>query len=73
MPKYNPKKNSNVIIVINNDINKAISKLRHISAPIIKEFKEKQFYEKPSEKRRRLKKEGIANFRKKQRLKANSY
>jgi len=33
---------------------------------IIKDFRAKSVYEKPSEKKRRKKKEGIANFKKKQ-------
>ena len=33
---------------------------------LLKEFKTKQYFEKPSEKKRRKKKEGIANFKKKQ-------
>ena len=33
---------------------------------IIKLYKDKQYYEKPSAKKRRKKKEGIANFKKKQ-------
>tara|TARA_B100000900_G_scaffold328179_1_gene288414 strand:- start:247 stop:456 length:210 start_codon:yes stop_codon:yes gene_type:complete len=33
---------------------------------LLKELKMKQYYEKPSEKKRRKKKEGIANFKKKQ-------
>ena len=56
------------IIVKDNDINKAISMLRHISAPIIKKYKEKQAYEKPSERKRREKKESIRKFKKKLRM-----
>ena len=33
---------------------------------LLKELKTKQYFEKPSEKKRRKKKEGIANFKKKQ-------
>ena len=33
---------------------------------LLKTLKAKQYYEKPSEKKRRKKKEGIANFKKKQ-------
>ena len=68
MPRFNPNKPGNSVIVVNNDVNKAISKLRHISAPLIKELKDKRFYEKPCDKRRRKKKESIANMRKFQRL-----
>jgi len=33
---------------------------------IVKELRERQYYEKPSEKKRRKKKEGIANYKKNQ-------
>ena len=33
---------------------------------LLKDLRAKQYYEKPSEKKRRKKKEGIANFKKKQ-------
>jgi len=33
---------------------------------LLKELKAKQYFEKPSEKKRRKKKEGVANFKKKQ-------
>lgn len=67
--KSNKKKiNGTTIIVKDNDINRAISMLRHISAPIIKEYKEKQAYEKPSERKRREKKESIRKFKRKLRL-----
>ena len=45
------------ITVYNNDINRAISALKHMIAPMMKELREKQFYEKPSDKRRRKAKE----------------
>ena len=71
--RFNPNKKGNTIIVINNDINRAISKLRHISAPLIKELKDKRYFEKPCAKRRRKKKESIANMRKAQRLLKDLY
>lgn len=71
--RFNPNKKGNTIIVINNDINRAISKLRHISAPLIKELKDKRYFEKPCAKRRRKKKEGIANMRKRQRMLKEMY
>lgn len=48
---------SRTIIVDNNDVNRAISVLKHITAPLMKELKEKRYYEKPSDKRRRKSKE----------------
>lgn len=56
------------IIVDNNNINKAISQLKHLAAPKIKELKDKRYFEKPSEKKRRKGKERIRNLRKAQRL-----
>ena len=56
------------IIVEDNNINKAISALKHIAAPIIKELKDKRFYEKPSEKKRRKNKEAARKLQKKLRL-----
>ena len=43
MPRFNQNKPGNSVVVVNNDVNKAISKLRHISAPLIKELKDKRF------------------------------
>lgn len=48
---------SRTIIVYNNDINRAISALKHITAPLMKEIREKRYYEKPSDKKRRKAKE----------------
>lgn len=50
------------------DINKALRKLKKKieAAGIIKEIRERQFYQKPSEKRRKAKKAGIARWKKKQ-------
>lgn len=48
---------SRTITVYNNDINRAISALRHITAPLMKELREKRYYEKPSDKKRRKAKE----------------
>ena len=38
MKTYNPKKSGNVIYVIDNDITKALNRLRHETAPLLKEF-----------------------------------
>jgi len=73
---YNKKKaggKSTTIIVVDNNVEKAISKLKHAIAPIMKELKERRAYEKPSEKKRRKKKEGIRNSRKRQRLMAEQW
>jgi len=61
------------IIVEDNNINKAISALKHIAAPIIKELKAKRYYEKPAEKRRRKQKESARKLRKKLRLLAEQW
>ena len=75
MVYFNKKKyskgQSRTSIVVDNNINKAISQLKHAVAPILKELKDKRYYEKPSEKRRRKKKEAVRNLRKKQRLMAD--
>lgn len=57
------------IIVKNNDINKAISKMKTKVSKlgILKHYKERSRYEKPSEKRVRLKKANIINSLKKKR------
>lgn len=62
MRKYNPKK-PNVIYVIDNDINKALNRLRHETAPLLKELKMKRFFETNTEKRRRKLKEAVARER----------
>ena len=51
------------------DINKALRKLKKKieRAGIIKEIRDRQYYEKPSEKRRKAKKAGIARWKKRQR------
>jgi small subunit ribosomal protein S21 len=50
------------------DISKALRKLKKKveAAGILKDLRDKQFYEKPSEKRRKAKKAGIARWKKKQ-------
>lgn len=70
MTYYNkkPRKMGRTIIVEDNNVNKAISTLKHVMAPILKELKEKRYYEKPSEKRRRKAKESARKLRKKLRL-----
>ena len=51
------------------DINKALRKLKKKieQAGIIKEIRDRQYYQKPSEKRRKAKKAGIMRWKKKQR------
>ena len=68
MTWYNNKRKlpkGRTIIVEDNNLNKAISTLKHIVAPILKEVKEKRYYEKPSEKRRRKQKEAYRKLQKK--------
>lgn len=52
--------------VINNEIEKAIRKLKRkmLREGILKELKLRQFYEKPSAKRRRVHKETVRKYRK---------
>lgn len=76
MAYFNKKKmggKSTTIIVVDNNLNKAISQMKHAIAPILKELKERRAYEKPSEKRRRKAKEGLRNMRKRQRLMAEKW
>ena len=51
------------------DISKALRKLKKKMerANVLMELRERQFYQKPSEKRRKAKKAGIARWKKKQR------
>ena len=67
------KGQSRTIIVVDNNINKAISQLKHAVAPILKELKDKRYFEKPAEKRRRKQKEALRNMRKRQRLLADQW
>lgn len=50
------------------DINRALRKLKKKieAAGILKEIRERQFYQKPSEKRRKAKKAGIQRWKKRQ-------
>ena len=57
------------ITVYNNDINRAISALKHMIAPMMKELREKQYYEKPSDKKRRKQKESRRKVARMNRLK----
>ena len=56
------------IQVRNGNLEQALRVLKKKSqkAGILKELKARQYFEKPSEKKRRRKKEGIANYKKKQ-------
>lgn len=62
------KKFSGTIIVEDNNINRAISILKHMVAPMLKELKQRKYFEKPAEKRRRKKKESERKMRKRIRL-----
>ena len=56
------------IQVRNGNLEQALRVLKKKSQKVglLKELKARQYYEKPSEKKRRKKKEGIANYKKKQ-------
>ena len=56
------------IQVRNDNLEQALRVLKKKSqkSGILKELKARQYFEKPSEKKRRKKKEGIANYKKKQ-------
>tara|TARA_B000000437_G_scaffold166178_1_gene122755 strand:+ start:142 stop:351 length:210 start_codon:yes stop_codon:yes gene_type:complete len=56
------------IQVRNGNLEQALRVLKKKSqkSGILKELKARQYFEKPSEKKRRKKKEGIANYKKKQ-------
>jgi small subunit ribosomal protein S21 len=62
------KRMGRTIIVEDNNVNRAISALKHVMAPVLKELKQRKYYEKPSEKRRRKQKEAARKLRKKLRL-----
>ena len=44
------KRMGRTIIVEDNNVNRAISALKHVMAPVLKELKQRKYYEKPSEK-----------------------
>ena len=56
------------VVVRDNNVEKAlrILKKKLQKDGLLKELKSRQYFEKPSEKKRRKKKEGIANYKKKQ-------
>lgn len=62
------KRMGRTIIVEDNNVNRAISALKHVMAPVLKELKQRKYYEKPSEKRRRKQKEAARKLRKKLRM-----
>ena len=66
MKRYNPKYNQTVIYVNGNDaesLNRALNRLRHESAPLMKELKMKRYFEPNTAKRRRKLKEAISRER----------
>lgn len=70
MKTYNPKKSGTTIYVEGNDSNalaKALNRLRHETAPLMKELKMKRYFESNSEKRRRKMKEAVAKEKMRQR------
>ena len=69
MAYYNKsRKFKRTIIVEDNNVNRALSLLKHAMAPVLKELKQRKYYEKPSEKRRRKQKESARKLRKKLRM-----
>jgi len=58
------------VIVKDNNIEQAlrIFKRKVLKSGLLKEYRAKQVYEKPSDKRQRKKKEGFANAKRKKRL-----
>ena len=58
------------VIVKDNNIEQALRVLKRkiLKSGLLKEYRAKQVYEKPSEKRQRKKKEGLANAKRKKRL-----
>ena len=67
MKRYNPKKSGTIIYVEGNDVNKALNRLKHDTAQLLKELKMKRFFETNTERRRRKMKEAIGRERLKQR------
>ena len=63
MKRYNPKKSGTIIYVEGNDVNKALNRLKHDTAQLLKELKMKRFFETNTEKRRRKMKEAISRER----------
>ena len=58
------------VIVKDNNIEQALRvfKRKVLKSGLLREYRAKQVYEKPSDKRQRKKKEGIANAKRKKRL-----
>jgi len=58
------------VIVKDNNIEQALRvfKRKVLKSGLLREYRAKQVYEKPSDKRQRKKKEGIANSKRKKRL-----
>lgn len=67
MKTYNPNRTNTVIYVIDNDVNKALSRLKHETAPLMKELKMKRYFETNTERRRRKMKEAVSKERQRQR------
>jgi len=65
---YTEKENMVEVIVRNGNLEKAMRVLKKKvqKAGLLKEIKDRQYYSKPSEKKREAKKRGIANFKKEQ-------
>jgi ribosomal protein S21 len=64
---YNPNRSGTTIYVFDNDISKALSRLKHETASLMKELKMKRYHEPNTAKRRRKLKEAISRERAKMR------
>ncbi len=64
-----------LVLVYNNDVNSAVKKLKKkmFDEGIIRELRDRRFYEAPSAKRRRKKAEAVRRAKKEQRLKFREY
>ena len=62
------------VAVRNGNVEQALRvlKSKNLKDNFLKNYKERMYYEKPSEKKRRKKKEGIANWKRKKRLQERS-
>jgi len=65
-----PKESGLMVYVDDNNIEKAIRKLKRKVEKdgLLRELRERQYYSKPSEKRKETKKQNIKNWKKKQQL-----
>lgn len=71
---YNRRNVSGLTVYVeNNDVGRAISIFKHITASIVKEVKDRKFHEKKGDKLRRKRKDSLRRILKEQRLKSQEY